>query len=678
MNRVATHLILHSLLLLLLLGLNAAVTRANGVSVIEAQGPSLQRLFLENQRQELSERLLVLSETMNATLVARTSSGNIIAKFETLRWGFPYSYKFQLGERSKVLATITVQVPLFSLDVLTGSVWLLSASIMQALLIVAGRNRQFRRVQELRIASLQGIAGTVAAVSHDVRKPFSLFKLLLTSAQTVQDPAELRALAKAALPEVQLAMDSVEGLLQDVMQVGAAEVLIETQIVSVEALLDEVLKEIFRGRVDSNISFDFEYDSQLSLCVDFQKVKRIFSNIISNACQAMSWTGSIWLSFRRKCNRMTITIGNDGSFIPEENIPKLFDAFFTSNKRGGTGLGLAIAKKWTEAHGGQISCHSERSKDYPNGMVEFTFDLPAGSACLDLERPKVHNHSSAYRLILNFDKASEVGGSVEETSRQIKERLNNLQVPLHVVALDDEAVFLDGLRTAIESLRLGETVRFSAYPKEPAEGLDKADLHLVDFDLSLYDRNGFDVIRELRTLQPNAFVCLHTNRTDAQTFRGAVEAGADAVYTKPITPEHIAKLLIESLNRRKSTPAADAPSKPLQTSEPLKLKVAFADDSLVMRLSWKRALAADVDLKVFSSPEEIMSTRETFDVVVTDMNFDNSDLSGKDVANWVRTSLPKARVLLCSNEGDVSDVKLFSGRVPKSEAPTRDALFPVD
>lgn len=66
-----------------------------------------------------------------------------------------------------------------------------------------------------------------------------------------------------------------------------------------------------------------------------------------------------------------LVIGNDGPHIPESQVEKIFDAFFTSGKKNGTGLGLAIAQKIMHAHGGAIEC-----KSAPGFGVEFCLRIP--------------------------------------------------------------------------------------------------------------------------------------------------------------------------------------------------------------------------------------------------------------------------------------------------------------
>lgn len=538
-----------------------------------------------------------------------------------------------------------------------------------------------RRLSEARAEIERGekdraLGRIVTLISHDVRKPFALLKVLLDGIRSAANGHEMRVFAKAALPELQRAIDSVDGLLQDVMQIGSLDANLFLEETPIELLLDSVLAEVFRGQPDSDVAIGAAVEEALTLRIDQNKVRRVFSNIISNACQAISWRGQIWISSKaRQDQRVEIILGNAGSAIPESVIPNLFDAFFTSNKRGGTGLGLAIARKWVEAHGGTITCHSRVDDEHPAGLVEFVFDLPAGENHPEMVRPLLKGHSSAYRMDLNFEPAAPQPQTVLAELEHLRAAVaSGEERPLSVIALDDEVAFLDGLRSTIESLKLGTTVQFYQHVNEDRQCLGTADLYLIDFDLGRPDRNGLDVISDVRAVQPQAFICLHTNRTDAETFRGALTAGADAVYTKPITSEHMAKLLIESMRRLHLSQMTNAKPEAPQFTPPKKLKVAFVDDSLVMRLSWKRALAHELELVLFTRPDEIMKTEQKFDIIVTDMNFDNSVLSGNDVAVWASQNHSATPILLCSNETEMPG-DLFDGRVKKDAEPTASVLL---
>jgi two-component system sensor histidine kinase HydH len=67
-------------------------------------------------------------------------------------------------------------------------------------------------------------------------------------------------------------------------------------------------------------------------------------------------------------------VSDTGIGIPPENLPHVFDAYFTT-KKGGTGLGLPTTRRIIEEHNGHISVQSE-----PGRGTSFRVDLPLGDA----------------------------------------------------------------------------------------------------------------------------------------------------------------------------------------------------------------------------------------------------------------------------------------------------------
>jgi signal transduction histidine kinase len=238
-----------------------------------------------------------------------------------------------------------------------------------------------RRQLEVEHARNSAVAMTTQALAHDVRKPFFMFQSIIQVVEVVDDPDEVREILRATLPEVNQAIASVDGLISDVMQIGAETRLI-TEEASPEMLIKSALGELVRVHPGTTLEFCYSLAHKSCVQVDTLKVARVFANILGNAVQAMGGRGSIWFHTLESGDLVQFTIGNVGPAIPEQDLPKLFDAFFTSGKKGGTGLGLAIAKKIIEAHGGGISCRSEHSGEDSKGVVEFIFTLPlARSAC---------------------------------------------------------------------------------------------------------------------------------------------------------------------------------------------------------------------------------------------------------------------------------------------------------
>ena len=77
-------------------------------------------------------------------------------------------------------------------------------------------------------------------------------------------------------------------------------------------------------------------------------MKRIITNLTSNAVQAMPNGGKIIITATCKNNKVSITVADTGQGIPDEVKNKLFNPLFTTKAKG-QGLGLAIVKKLTEA-----------------------------------------------------------------------------------------------------------------------------------------------------------------------------------------------------------------------------------------------------------------------------------------------------------------------------------------
>jgi len=67
----------------------------------------------------------------------------------------------------------------------------------------------------------------------------------------------------------------------------------------------------------------------------------------------------------------TFTVSDTGPGIPEADLPRVFEPYFTT-KEGGTGLGLAIAQRIAEEHGGRLEVASA-----PGAGAAFTLTLPA-------------------------------------------------------------------------------------------------------------------------------------------------------------------------------------------------------------------------------------------------------------------------------------------------------------
>src|SRR6266536_2071668 len=113
---------------------------------------------------------------------------------------------------------------------------------------------------------------------------------------------------------------------------------------------------------------------------DPSQIEQVLLAVIVNAADAMPHGGNLWLETRLcdDARRVAITIRDDGSGIPPEVMPKIFEPFVTTKEHGhGTGLGLAVSRSIIERHSGKISVQSERGK---GTTVTITLPVPGSLA----------------------------------------------------------------------------------------------------------------------------------------------------------------------------------------------------------------------------------------------------------------------------------------------------------
>jgi signal transduction histidine kinase len=128
----------------------------------------------------------------------------------------------------------------------------------------------------------------------------------------------------------------------------------------------------------ANIEVLLDLDSNLpSLLVDELKIQQVFSNLITNAYQAMQLTGGkIIISSSQSNGSCRFEIADTGPGIPPEIRSKIFDPFFTTRQVGeGKGLGLSVSYGIIAAHQGRFSFESK-----PDQGTVFVIELPLASA----------------------------------------------------------------------------------------------------------------------------------------------------------------------------------------------------------------------------------------------------------------------------------------------------------
>jgi signal transduction histidine kinase/CheY-like chemotaxis protein len=555
--------------------------------------------------------------------------------------------QFLKGDINAIAKTANglLQTPIIELNLLSHGIQQLTARLhqSQAELVVKTRESAVARMTQM--------------LAHDVRKPFSILRMGLTLLGRAQDPAAVKATLARLMPEIDKAVISVDGLISDVMEVGSTSTQLIQEPGSPESLIEASLGEIFRvyPKADVSITYDLRHTHMVNVHV--QKVARVFSNIFGNSLQAMKHKGRIWVKTREQNGFIEFCLGNAGSVIPPESLPKLFEAFFTSGKKGGSGLGLAIAEKVVKAHGGKIWCESSKTGDCPEGKVEFFFTLPVAQASVAKRTTSLPAHSSEITktLLVPSTAGAAQTGSIDKgeltLEADLAEKSQALARPIRVLIVDDEAVYRSALEAMLSrsselTTSLQIVTSIDAHTALGAVAAGPAfDLIVTDVDMGSNSPSGFELVGELRTIGVDSLICVHSNRMVGDDHRTAIEAGANAFLPKPIARGQLLKLVLQS--------AAKAEEKAPPASKP---KFIVVDDSPLVLDAWESCLKDDATLYLFTSFAELKTHLEQnpgiiqqLTCAVTDMHLEDASADGADVGRYLKSVRPDLKVFLSSD-----------------------------
>ncbi len=139
------------------------------------------------------------------------------------------------------------------------------------------------------------------------------------------------------------------------------------------AFLNEVVESFKNSEnmKEKKIEIKIKHDRKKhEIEADRDKLKRVFANLINNACDAVSEGGQIDINVSEKNGYIVTKVIDNGLGIPESKIDEIFEPFVT-NKKNGTGLGLSIVQRIVSSHKGKIFVDSKEGEG-----AEFTIELP--------------------------------------------------------------------------------------------------------------------------------------------------------------------------------------------------------------------------------------------------------------------------------------------------------------
>ncbi len=224
----------------------------------------------------------------------------------------------------------------------------------------------------------------LASMSHELRTPLNSiigFSDLLSEG----GPGPLNDKQRRFPSHIQQGARHLLELINDILdlsKIEAGRVELQQEYFPVVVVLAEVLASVRPVSQSKNIHVENLIPADQPVFADRVRTKQIFYNLLSNAIKFTPSGGSVKIECAPLPGLVSITVGDTGIGIPQDDQDIIFDPFrqaapSTKGIREGTGLGLAITKRLVEGHGGTISVDSA-----PGKGSRFTFTLPDGSVPL--------------------------------------------------------------------------------------------------------------------------------------------------------------------------------------------------------------------------------------------------------------------------------------------------------
>jgi signal transduction histidine kinase len=220
-----------------------------------------------------------------------------------------------------------------------------------------------------RLAFLGSLASGLA---HEIKNPLSTMTITLgllhedfERADTARDR---RALKKIQLLESEVAR--LEKILQDFLQFAGGHT-VRPRLVDVRPWLSELLEFFQPSCEGARVRLVRHLDRGMPhVFADVDLLKQAILNLLTNAVQALPEGGTVTVRSWSTGDRVRISVADDGTGIPADVLPRIFDPYFTTREQG-TGLGLPTVRRILLEHGGDVSVESRAGRG-----TTFTLTLP--------------------------------------------------------------------------------------------------------------------------------------------------------------------------------------------------------------------------------------------------------------------------------------------------------------
>jgi len=357
-----------------------------------------------------------------------------------------------------------------------------------------------RMIQQEKMSSI----GTLAAgVAHEFNNILAGMMGFASLAQA--DPTRVTRLAEIVLREGDRAARVIRSLLSFSRHKEQS-----LAPVDLKQALEDVLTLTRREFDKNNIAVETDYSPAPPVMLDASQIEQVFLNMFINARHAMEKGGKLKISLKTVDKEILISIEDTGGGIHPENLPKIFDPFFSTkgvwgkDTQPGAGLGLSVSRNIIAAHHGRIEVQSTVGKG-----TTFTIYLPVPEAEVK-QKPRT------------------AAGTLKQDAGK----------PKRILVADDEEVLREVLMAMLK--KMGHEAAVVSSGEEVLEEMRKSSYDILFLDMMMPGKyDGKYVLEKIKELKLNTKVFICTGKVRDETLTDLLKK-ADGYVRKPFTAREIA------------------------------------------------------------------------------------------------------------------------------------------
>jgi len=265
------------------------------------------------------------------------------------------------GEPYKIALTSTSYIgrSMLSLALVLLLVWL-GAMACFLLVSVQLSKRAVRPMEEAMDRERQ----FVADASHDLKTPLSV--ILANNSILRENPQATVGSLEKWLDSTQNAAKNMQGLIGEMLTLAGVErrdAPLPLEKVDCSALVMKAALQLESVAYEKDVELETEIEERVTLRGNEDYLQRIAASLIENAIKYEPAGGKVTVRLASVRHRARLEVRNQGTVIPQEDLPHIFERFYRGDKSrqgetGGHGLGLSITKEIVERLGGRISVES--------------------------------------------------------------------------------------------------------------------------------------------------------------------------------------------------------------------------------------------------------------------------------------------------------------------------------